>query len=164
MTQTILNCNQFAYVLLVEQGEGMRFDLGRRARICLCVVTRHNQPSFFRLMLLLLHSLLLYHNNNLAALEPVLRNIHNQSLPHPGGVLRLGAGIQQPIRLNVPLHATHSYVMSLPLLQRLGSVGLLTLLSVCLTERRIIFTADDVSTPNSFLGSSAALVRTNSEL
>lgn len=123
----------------------MRFGLGRRTRICLCVVTRHNQPSLFRMMLQLLHSLLLYGNNEVTALARVLESIYSQPLPRLGGVLRLGTGIQQPVRLSVPLHATHSYVMSLPLLQRLGSIGLLTLLSVCLTERRIIFTADEAS-------------------
>lgn len=136
----------------------MRFDVGLRPRICLCVITRHNQPSLFRLLLLLLHSLLLFHRNDVAALEPVLQNISAQAFPRLGGVLRLDSGIERPVHISVPLHAKHSEVMSLPLLQRLGSVGLLTLMSVCLTERRIVFTADDMTTLSSAVHACVSLL------
>ena len=120
----------------------MRFDVGRRVRHCLCVITRHNRPSFYRLLLLYLHSLLLFSDADISPCVSLLQTLSSQKYPARGGVL----AASDVVRLSVPLQATHSYVSSLPLLQSMGSTGLLTLLAVCLNERRVVFTADEVMT------------------
>ena len=133
-------------------GESKRFDLRRRPRHCLCIISRHPFISLFRTLLLQIHALSMLEQQPgsartfvelaytqslaLVQLNSERITINRSALPE----LAQDFNILSPRRVRLSRVAT-----ILPLLEMLGVEKFLLILSAVLCERRIILIADDTS-------------------
>jgi DENN (AEX-3) domain len=135
------------------QGESKRFDLRRRPRHCLCIISRHPFISLFRTLLLQIHSLSMLEQQPGSA-KTFVELAYTQSL----ALLQLNSerititraalpDLAQDFNILSPRRVRLSRVATiLPLLEMLGVEKFLLILSAVLCERRIILIADDTST------------------
>lgn len=159
------------------KGVRKRFDVPRRRRHCLCIITKYPFFSMFHAMLLQLHSLALLDRDTprdgtrsiwcwrfLSAVyqQPLLSEGQLHSLivawdAHPDLLMQRSFILIPPrsIQSGVSLHRESRI---LPLLEVLGVDRFFKLLSAILCERRIIFVADDVELLSSSVIAAASLL------
>lgn len=145
------------------KGINKRFDISRRRRQCLCIISKRPFFSMFRVMLLQLHSLALLDkdtgsDNDAKSLKcwRFLESVYRQSLSinperslsilvqwdaHPDLLLMRTINLILPKQRGLALQRD---VKLLPLFEVLGSDRFFKLLSAILCEQRIIFIADEV--------------------
>mmetsp|Transcript_13274 Transcript_13274/g.12022 ORF Transcript_13274/g.12022 Transcript_13274/m.12022 type:complete len:853 (+) Transcript_13274:7-2565(+) len=171
-TLTDANKNLFYGVCLRQlfRGEKRRYDVSRRPRHCLCIITRQPYFSLFRLMLLQIHSLALLESQPGCArlyldiiYQQSLVNVNNNSL---NTIYRIAHNmlpeLQFDLQLTTPrfsgLRISNREVSILPLLEVLGVERFLLLLSAVLCERRVLFIADDVDRLSSSVLAAASML------
>jgi len=161
------------------KGVSNRFDVGRRIRNCLCIITAYPFFSMFRVMLLQLHSLALLDPDCNSDSPKSLRCWRFLESVYQQGSLAKGADrllllrpitvscdshpelqMQQDLTLTPPgsLQGLQADLRVLPLLELLGPDRFLRLLTAILCERRIVFVADDVELLSSCVLSAASMV------
>ena len=137
-------------------GEGRRYEVRRRAKSCLCIITRCPFFSMFHSVLAEIHSLCLL-EYNVQSSKALLEKILKSKIPSSGGQLCIprcaNLPIQMDLVLNTPRFAGHNHleVPLLPLLEVLGVERFLFLLSALMTEKRMIFVADELETLSSLV-------------
>jgi len=151
------------------KGVNKRFDVGRRRRHCLCIITAHPFFSMFRAMLLQLHSLaLLDRSDGPKSLRcwRFLEAVYDQSFSQPLRSLSVSwdchpeLPMQRDFCLVPPLSARGGLrdMRVLPLLEVLGVDRFFRLLSAILCERRIIFVAEEAELLSGCVIAAASLV------
>jgi hypothetical protein len=157
------------------EGEGKRYDVRRRPRHCLCLITR--QPFFatFRILLLEIHGLALISEDQ-SIPKKFIEILYNQpfSVPESSYLGRLKTQFTDSSNVSrdeLP-QLTHDYSLKLPhfsgssrqdvpilpLLIILGVDRLMYLLNAVLTEKRIIFIAENVDTLSSTIHATIAMI------
>ena len=137
-------------------GEGKRYDLRRRAKSCLCIVTRMPFFSLFRVVLMQIHSLCLLEYDAKSA-RAFLNAMYNSPIPSGGDPLKICKNEQlrmvHDFTLNTPKVNDNSRldVAVLPLLEALGVDSFLLIFSALLCEKRIIFVADEINVLSSHI-------------
>lgn len=137
-------------------GEGRRYEVRRRAKSCLCIITRCPFFSMFYSVLAEIHSLCLL-EYNVQSSKALLDKILKSKVPLSGEQLRIPRCADLPIQmdlvLSTPRLAGHNHleVPLLPLLEALGVERFLFLLSALMTEKRMIFVADGLETLSSLV-------------
>lgn len=160
------------------RGETHRFDVKRRPRHCLCIITRHPFFSLLRTVLLQVHALALIEETSnfppATALQ-FLEQVYSQVLPeamdeigdfHSLALSKLAVrrssipSLPRDFTIQLPRVMGHgASVPVLPLLEALGVENFMQLLSAALCERRIIFVADDVEKLSSAVLATASMLQ-----
>jgi DENN (AEX-3) domain/uDENN domain len=140
------------------RGEGRRYDINRRVKHCLCIISRQPYIALFKSALLQVHALsLLETTPGLGYLY--LNALYEQSISGTGGLFAMGSihltvkkeflptlihrNMSLVSRRYTGLHISSADVSVLPLVEALGVEKLLMVLSAALCERRILFIAED---------------------
>lgn len=136
------------------QGQQLRYDLNRRVKHCLCIITKFPYFTFFRTILLQVFSLALIDENpgwaryylNLV-FQRAIRNTHSSSPSFGIHILRTELpDLFHHISLITPAYSgmkiSSREVAVLPLLECFGVERFFVLLSAVLCERRVLFIAD----------------------
>jgi len=137
-------------------GEGRRYEVRRRPKSCLCFITRLPFFSLFHLVLSEIHALCLL-EFDVKSSKILLEKIFTAPIPVSGNPLHIPKSASLPIQMDLVLNApktsghSHLEVPLLPLLEVLGVERFLILLSAMMTEKRILFVADDLQTLSSLV-------------
>ena len=135
------------------QGEERRYDVKRRPRHCLCIITRNPFISLFRTLLLEIHALSMIEDQpgsargfvELAYTQSLsIRNQNNERITISRSAL---PDLARDFNIIPPRYSRLSRVATiLPLLEALGVEKFLLILSAVLCERKLILIADETST------------------
>jgi DENN (AEX-3) domain len=134
------------------QGESRRYDVKRRPRHCLCIISRHPFISLFRTLLWEIHALSMIEQQQ-GSVRTFVELAYNQScsmIQQNSEKITINRAslpeLSQDFHILSPRHVRLSRVATiLPLLETLGEKFLL-ILSAVLCERRIILIADETNT------------------
>jgi hypothetical protein len=107
-----------------------RHDLPRRAKECLCIISRRPYFSFFRALLLQIHGLTLLESNadsSASSAMAVLEAVYNQTDLSPGRHIVVPTSsvprLLRDLHLVLPRHGSlHRETPILPLLETLGNI------------------------------------------
>ena len=127
-------------------GEGKRYDVKRRRKCCLCLVTEYPYFTLLYRLLLQVHSMCLLDNDMVSA-KNFLELLHTRGLVHKYGIKLNRFQATYAMRFVLPEGGRKwcPDVPILPLLEALGAYRFLLLLSSILCERRILFIAENAS-------------------
>jgi hypothetical protein len=138
-------------------GEGQHYDVRRRPKYCLCIITRHPFFAMFRLILIQVHAMRLLGQKSE---EYFLRSVYNHKLLNRRDMIVIPANpelcIYRPFRVNVQ-DGKSSHPVG-PLAEILGIERFFLILSAALCERRIIFIANDVETLSGAVHAAATML------
>ena len=127
-------------------GEGKRYDVKRRRKCCLCIITKYPFFTLFHKLLLQVHAMCLLDNDTVSA-GKLLDVLHTRSFTQKHVVEMNSFRIPHNLQFVIPETGRKSCpdVPILPLLEALGAHKFLFLLSCILCERRVLFVAENVS-------------------
>lgn len=160
------------------RGIARRFDVGRRTRHCLCIISRYPYFEFFKSLLMHIYGVALlerylgqckaYTQGLLAALGEMITHhiIGHHPILEPGFFVStspLSATVQklvQPVYWTLPRPGRAAYrdVTLLPLFETLGVDKFFKVFSAALCEKRILFVADDINALSTVVLSAAAML------
>ena len=128
------------------KGEGKRYDVRRRPKCCLCIVTRYPYFTLFQNLLLQVHSMCLLDHDLISARE-LLVQFYKRGFPN-GNVVEMSriSKCRKNQRLQFVIPKKNCLdIPILPLLEVLGVNNFLLLLSCILCEKRLLFISENVS-------------------
>ena len=151
---------------ILDAGKGGRYDYSRRARHCLCVVTKNPFFVMFRSMLLQIHSMVLLDQSNdlvSSCQWHFLDQVYRHSVPatkkdHIAVPRSIPHFRFTPFFLSPHATSTGSSQSIAPLLEALGIEDLFLILSAILCENRIIFVATEMDTLSTAVHAAAAML------
>ena len=120
-------------------GEGQRYDVKRRPRNCLCIISKHPYFSMFRSILMQIQGLMLIENATASAIG-FLNSVYNITSHYPGQFLSIrptkSCHMLSDFHLFIPRHGelAHKEIPIRPLLESVGVERFLLILRYMLTS------------------------------
>lgn len=151
------------------RGKNERYDVGRRLKHCLCIITRLPYFSYFRVILMQVHALSLLNDKpdwSRFYLDQIYKQYAAMNKPHSSILIRIEKGMVPDLMYPL-IHPTPRYrglrinrreVSVIQLLEVLGAEKFLRLLSMILCEQRILFVADSIGRLTSSVLAAASMI------
>lgn len=141
----------------LSSGEGQQYNIRRRPKYCLCIITRYPFFAMFRLVLIQVQAMkLLDQHSELYFLEAIYNHRVLSRRDNIEIAMMPSLRIYRPFKINTS-DGKSSHPIS-PLCEILGIDKFFLLMSAALCERRIIFIANDVEALSAAVHAAAAML------